>query len=113
MSELVSFLRARLDEDERTGLDAVRIRSDVYKERAVDPDHDVAAWDDHPAGVVIVGPERWLREVAIKRAILAAAVEDVDARGAEREWANYTLSELASVYVNHPDYRPEWAPDLL
>lgn len=113
MSELVSFLRARLDEDERTGLDAVRIRSAVYTDRVVDPDDHVAAWDDHPAGVVIVGPERWLREVAIKRAILAAAVEDVDARGAEREWANYTLSELASVYVSHPDYRPEWAPDLL
>lgn len=112
MSELVEFLRARLDEDEKTGLDAVRIRSNAYKEGAVEPDNDVVAWEDHPTGVVLVGPERWLCEVAIKRAILAAAVEDVDARGAEREWAHYTLSELASVYASHPDYRPEWAPDM-
>ena len=114
MSDLVEFLRARLDEDEAVAREAVKIRERVYQGR-FESDLTFEAWDDHPAGTVIVGPERVLREVEAKRALILAELSHVD------DWeANYcytchdvpqrcpTLRTLAAVYADHPDYRDEW-----
>ncbi|GAA2008246.1 DUF6221 family protein [Nocardioides kribbensis] len=58
-------------------------------------------------------PARVLAEVAAKRAIVEGAVNyspELE-HGDNGEWAlEMTLQALASVYVDHPDYRDEWKP---
>lgn len=94
MSDLVEFLRARLDED-RT-------------------------WADNPE--CIEDPARVLREVEAKRELIklcAAPLVEVTCPGdTERRfvpgegppWAAPALRMLAMPYADHPDYRNEWAP---
>jgi hypothetical protein len=57
-------------------------------------------------------PERWMREVGAKRAILQAAAEyspELE-HGDNGEWAlNLAVRTLASVWSDHPDYRTEWS----
>jgi len=99
MSDLVEFLKARLDEDERAAR-KTKGRGMTVSLPAFMVDH-MTRWD----------PARVLREVAAKRRILelgiccACAVEKqpCDHRDA-------TLRLLAFPYSTHPDYRQEWRP---
>jgi hypothetical protein len=81
VSDLVEFLQARLD-----GI-----------EQAV----HIARQD----------PERVLREVAADRALLAAYLNPDPQQGPEYGFGLYlALMFRASVWRDHPDYDPEWAP---
>ena len=123
MSSIVEFLRARLDEDEAQAREAVTIRQRTYSHQpwVNDPDHELKAWDDHPAGVVLLGPERLLAEVAAKRQVLDVHEPEPGAGCLVCDHdCNFgyvygdgtgctTIRALASVYADHPDYDPEWA----
>jgi hypothetical protein len=94
MDDLIAFLRARLDDDE------------------MDVDMMVATSSD-----------RWLAEVAAKRAIVELILTEVDSMEEQlrqefgtsddpvRDWvSDRLLRHLAAVYADHPDYRAEWRP---
>ncbi|MGS2641696.1 DUF6221 family protein [Streptosporangium sp. G12] len=113
MSELVEFLRARLDEDEQIAQDWQRarlIQVDQYhnnptknhvrpfRERVTD-----AQRAKHRYGFRF-DPDRALREVEAKRHILGRWSRSADLGG------QYTLRCLALPYDDHPDYRQEWRP---
>jgi hypothetical protein len=94
VSDLVTFLNAQLDAEEKWWAS----------------EHDRTGVKD-----------RALREIAAKRAILAryedclARQEDDDyptvtARDQAREYEDFVLPNLTAVYSNRPGYDPEWNP---
>lgn len=102
MSDLVAFLRARLDEDERaaSGADGASWYFDHIDDSA-GPFHERFT------------PARVLRDVEAKRRIMAECrpsgggswdIELLDALGA------VVLVYLALPYADHEDYREEWRP---
>lgn len=132
MDELVEFLRARLAEDERAARAATPGPWIAHK--YIDYDCDFEATIGTGAGVHeqtnIVGhgyegggvqklddarfiarhdPARVLREVEAKRRLVdryAWLREHGDTGGAA-----WVLPLLAAAYADHPDFRPEWAPE--
>ena len=127
MSDLVTFLEARLAEDEATvsEIHQPRVCGSVDRDGEFDPD-PIWCSCDYPARV--------LREVAARRHILdlfmstAALVEHPpvmseghpyagkisaqDYFDARRELAvlRPVVVALAAIYSDHPDYRQEWKP---
>jgi hypothetical protein len=103
MSDLVAFLRARLDEDEQAARDG-----------------DDACWhidycdDEGKRYHERFDPARVLREVEAKRRILdehGSGSDSCDAHDASmRSIPCDTLLLLALPYADHPDYREEWRP---
>lgn len=98
MSDIVEFLRARLDEDEAA---AAHMDCPCAQDAALAPDC----------------PERVQREAAAKRAILAIheyewlGPDDAAWKGCPldvEEWPCRTVRVLAAVYSDHPDYDPKW-----
>lgn len=127
MSEdLVQFLRARLDEDERMARLALDQTGDnwraYYKQIVAtnprfgeDPaDATTSEVADH---IARHDPTRVHAEVEAKRRIVAL---HCDARGGDPSCSSLdypekaedceTLRLLALPYADHPDYRPEWRP---
>ena len=122
--DLAAFLAARLDEDEAQPWavhDVTKCDALLYEEDMGAAAHEHVCDCEYPARV--------LREVAAKRAILAAYEEAAEhpydlPQGIhegrddwERERDDSVLGELedvarhiAAVYSDHPDYRQEWAP---
>lgn len=103
MADLIEFLRNRLDEDREA---AAR-----------------TGGDRTPPG----GAGRLLREAEAKQRLLTVHVPDALALhgrtcaecrvpepgfeyGVPSPFPCRTLTALATVYADHPDYRPEWAP---
>ena len=126
MSDLVKFLRARLDEDEQVALaatsgpwewvgdiearEATLCRTSSQLDVSVDV---IYAHGEHTIGYIVVKPtdathiERWdparvLAEVEAKRRILAMHAPT------QTDWP--LLRVIALPYAAHPDYRDEWAP---
>lgn len=120
---LTEFLTARLDEDEAWA----RGQQEARRAQAL------AARSAFGVSHLVVGdrlnPARALAEVAAKRAIVAlhepfepygglgwkcetcAENSEADYDGSPMiEWPCMTVRYLASVYVDHPDYRDEWKP---
>jgi len=107
-NELVEFLRARLDEDERTTRDTGRV---TWPSGTMRPSEE--------AFLSRFNDKRILAEVDAKRAVLAVHRDDGDGYcvgcgfTADEE-RNYrvdecpTLLALARPYADHPDYRQEW-----
>lgn len=85
MSDIVEFLRARLDEDER--------EARVCLNRWIEGHGTRRRWD------------RQLREVEAKRRMVVG--HPCDDCGAVNDPC-LTLLYLASVYSDHPDYDPSW-----
>jgi hypothetical protein len=126
MSDLAGFLSARLDEDYEAARLVVSVKDQAARKRGKpaprwvpSPEGDGGIWD--AAGIRRVGfvwererdhiirhdPERVLREVELKRSLLAAT----DYGGAEMGDAHDAiLRHLAAVYDDHPEYRSEWRP---
>lgn len=123
MDDLVQFLRARLDEDEQ----AARRAGDSFRQIgetgvivATEGDRAEecasANWAGIAEHIVRHDPARVLAEVEAKRELLA----DYERFVAERRrmmggWDSYpepspVLTAFATVYADHPDYRPEWRP---
>jgi len=129
--DLAKFLAARLDDDE----DYARTMTKVGERNAADatPDDvdaasavmvtlaanfmakpEVVALMDRYAEDGTLPPnnlERVLRDVAAKRAILAAYSASVRSFGEGLSVSHRRLVQaLAAVYSDHPDYRQEWKP---
>ncbi|MBV6697453.1 hypothetical protein KV557_09985 [Kitasatospora aureofaciens] len=130
-ADLVTFLRARLDEDERAAVDTLTPAANIGRFRGkpvqrwqvtlngrglIDADGGRSrARDVYPAEAQHVArhdPARVLAEVDAKRRIIDECEGAVnhDSRGM-LSMADSILSLLALPYRDHPDYRPEWAPD--
>jgi hypothetical protein len=102
MDDLIAFIKARLDEDEANGRHALALWPSTH-------------FTIDPGSLVIVefhrrhDPDRDLREIAAKRAILAM---DDDSEGYAYSVAvSRAIVHLAAAWSDHPDYRAEWAPD--
>lgn len=128
MDDLVSFLRARLGEDEaaaRKAADAAR--TDVWIDGAEGSVHGVGG-DMHLRGAVLsiddIGPHiaRWdparvLAEVKAKQRLLvhiegliSYATSPNYAHTGIEAWANAALNMLALPYADHAECRDEWRP---
>ena len=123
MTDIVEFLRARLDEDEATAR-AVEPLGHNFDMGGNRQDEKIAAVrisyaseDGYPRSrgdrnatehLQRHDPARVLREVEAKRHLLECAEDDLDAGGAEGNWAEIVIETLAAVYADHPDYRDEW-----
>jgi hypothetical protein len=93
MTDLIEFLRARLDEDERCWRDMQGAGEQGY-------------WDFMLAEV---DAKRRILEYA-EQAIAGAAVDDHDPQrtAPAAEYELYVLPALALPHADHPDYRDEW-----
>lgn len=124
MDDLVAFLKARLDEDERAPTPGREALDDLrFELKRGEPywQHLASRVEDGLDIQTVAWEARVRREVAAKRAILAryedclARMEDPDysaatARDQAREYEDFVLPNLAVPYANHPDYQQEWKP---
>ncbi|CAM5264052.1 DUF6221 family protein [Streptomyces badius] len=111
---LVAFLKARLDDDERTARACAgdgTWTGEGLEFYAPDLSGDVRA---HAARH---DPARTLREVEAKRRILRAHAKWCEGRCEAKypeggfDAAHYwSIKALATVYADHPDYQQEWRP---
>lgn len=118
MDDLIAFVNARLDEDEAAAKAARGVEWDWrYVAQPFGERPSIA----HTVHIARHDPERVLREVAAKRAILAAYEQEgaqpihrpdpevltlIEARLDAYEDA---VLALAAIWSDHPDYRQEWA----
>lgn len=117
MDDLVAFLRARLDEDEARAKPLIA-EDDVYRWSDVHSDVEWFLAAGGPQAHEFALAAQVLREVAAKRAILdhhkpirhEGRTMCHSCLGAVLSWPCPTLQHLATVYSDHPDYRPEWKP---
>lgn len=130
MSDLMTFLRARLDEDERVAKDAscqhwvTNSEHNVYEVESNNPVAiDPWSGDLGADGVHIArhDPARVLAEVEAKRQIIAEferreswlnmrtlVGEARDLAVAMRDALSPVLRLLTLPYADHPEYQPEW-----
>lgn len=129
--DLVAFLRARLDEDERV---ARSTKQNGLSWQNFEMDGELR--DDRNAGTVASvipetrehiarhDPARVLREVEAKRRILDVHAPEPLSEYVRKSYCEVcqcyadgivegaypcaTVALLASMYSDHPDYRPEW-----
>jgi hypothetical protein len=119
MDDLLAFLRARLDEDERLAQRAEPV-FDAHSWKLDEVQHDY--YDELAPHIARQSPARTLREVEAMRRIIESYVtaqakadrlvgED-DTVEAGRAWRSGALLEvlrvLALPYADHEDYRKEW-----
>jgi hypothetical protein len=117
VTDLVTFLRARLDEDQAAatrGLDP----EDIPDAKA---DNVSALHDEYQFEKLVITKGRVLREVEAKRRILdryedaLARITDpaeslYAARAQVKEYEYWTLPALALPYSDHSDYEEGWRP---
>lgn len=112
MTDLVEFLRARLDEDERAARRSLDAPADALRYSDVDEWSESLAWR--------FTEDRVLREVEAKRRIVAtfAALDSHPNRltyaDMQQQWValRAVIAALAMPYADHPDYREEWNLNL-
>lgn len=92
--DIVEFLRARLDEDERDAKEAL-----AYQQEKQGTSY-VPHW--------LRSPTQMLREVEAQRRIVALWERS---EFCERVALDDVLDLLALPYAEHPDYQQEWAPE--
>ena len=130
MTDIVAFLKARLDEDEHAA-QLVRQPYRLYvsaegrlSEPRMDEDGNYVQWaegeDRMPNHItnwgLVFDPARVLREVEAKRRTVGryerlAAEMYTSAMDEDRAWTLLpALIDLASVYDGHPDYDESWRP---
>ena len=118
MTDLMAWLRAQMDADERPALAAAA--------RYVAPDGQ-AYWplpsvrarfrdadDGIRAGLELIAshdPARVLRQVAAMRAIVDACEYTLDYEDYGWPLARDVLRHLATMYADRDGYQPEWAPE--
>lgn len=131
--ELVQFLRNRLKDDEDYARNAFADHNDAgpdwYEQWSgalnIGEAEDLVLTNDSAVSRFMArhDPARVLREVEAKRRTLDDVLPTMQADelriagewgvGSDpvREASDDLLSLLALPYANHPEYRPEWAPD--
>lgn len=92
MSDVVAFVRARLDAD-RADADAMAV---------------VRFGGHHGTWVRLGGRKRALREAEVKRRIVDEMAPDLLYDNGGPSTARWTLGVLASVWATHPDFDPNW-----
>jgi hypothetical protein len=138
MTDLVEWLKAQLDDDERVAREAtpgpwhlahegqdLRLESSVQGAAVAEWTYVVrpwvpADWDDcdtrDPAHIARWDPARVLREVEAKRQIVEqhdwgnCCTGDSPVRASDPNWRCPTLRALASVYADRPGYDEAWRP---
>lgn len=140
MDDLTAFVTARLDEDEAAAIAAGDGAAESARWRTREHPSDSGIVRDGQGAVVIYDegvpsdedaahiarhdPDRALRDVAAKRAIVARhkplsgvggmycawCSDDTDTASLNWRWPCPDIRDLAAVYSGHPDYRQEWAP---
>ncbi|NKR75810.1 hypothetical protein GS492_25035 [Rhodococcus hoagii] len=125
--DIVTFLRARLDEDGEAARDAAgwdptgSVRdTGLWRREGInsvtDSSDRLVLYGDGPAPygaqaehIARHDPARVLREVEAKRRILdlAGEISRSGAEFAEQDYRTVTRA-LAAVYSDHPDYQPHW-----
>lgn len=124
MPDLVTFLGARIDEDEaaarQAGVGGWTSGSHEITECVVDgPDirlYDEGGHDEHQARhIVRWEPRRVIAECEAKRALVDEHRREHDPCDHAYDtslmgWLCITLRTLALPYADHPDYRDEWRP---
>jgi uncharacterized protein DUF6221 len=91
--DLVTFLRARLDEDE------ARTRDEPMDQwHTIECGYDICEYGYDCSCAV---PARVLREVETKRRIVERYADDSFPP---------EIFDIAAVYADHPDYDPDWKP---
>lgn len=120
MSDLVAFLRARIDEDERRAQGAnpnnASVRDAVFR--------SLSCYSGDVLFVTAMSPARLLAEVQAKRAIIAHA-EFVSNHGPAADYeraVDLTTGAAAALqdvlrwlvlpYSEHPDCHPSWLPPV-
>ena len=115
--DLIAFIDARLDEDERLAAGAIAdLKADMitwdslmqggWKSLGLVADDELFDYLDS------CNPERALREVEAKRLIVVHHDGPccVPGYGLGGEQPCLTLRYLAAAWCRHPDYRQEWKP---
>lgn len=118
---IIEFLEARLAEDRALVTKAMEPDWNGERPTFYGKGTEGAHRDDWGLSTFHVLPDRFLAEVAAKRAIIGEHRHSDDPEG----WrdcsecgevgkvadnpACWTLCQFASVYSDHPDYQPEWA----
>lgn len=122
MSDLVTWLRAQLDEDERVAQAALDLDREVYPPPRFSVRYEWARHTRHASGGWGVGyaagapsPAPVLRQVDAMRAIVRLHQPEPgqhpDFCGHDlREMPCPTLRALALPYADRPGYRDEWRP---
>ncbi len=108
MEDLIAFVRARLDEDERTARAASAAWDGEDDSRA--RDGLSAASRDHAHRQ---SPEHVLRQVAALSSlthVMAPIVRGEHNGRAMLGVAMYALYGIAALWSDHPDFREEWRP---
>ena len=115
VDDLVTWLRAQLDDDERVA----RAAADYSAERGYSfPTDDsgtynMLAWE-HEQHATRHDPARVLRQVERDRRLLDYLVA-LEGKALDGNWWNLDTDEpfklLALPYADRPGYRPEWKPD--
>ena len=95
MTDLVEFLRARLDEDEQAAQ-----RANAMADHAWASSSDEVIRTARGELGSFYDPARVLREVEVKREIV------------KLHGIVHTLRLLAMPYADHPDYQQEWEPEI-
>lgn len=104
VSDLVTWLRAQLDDDER------KVAAMEREQRRV---QTAPIFQGYPlgwlAGVdIFVSPKRWQAEVDAKRQLLDWAIVWLDRDCAP--WNETAIKMLALPYADRPGYLEEWRP---
>lgn len=125
MQDLITFLRARLDEvEQRATACFARDWRMPYEDLITDRDHPgfKAVADDsiifhvrhdrdaEAQHAVHNDPDFVLSDVAAKRAIVEEIQRVARAAGGRTTAQGSIVAQLAMPYADHPDYRPEWRP---
>lgn len=128
MSDVIAFLKARLDEEEE---EARAANTDEARRPWGDPDLTPVPQEEW--GAMICGylggpvgdycaawsPLRVLADIAAKREIIDAigSANDLDVRSWESDFeqglqslGRHVLRRLVQPYSSHPGYDPEWTP---
>jgi hypothetical protein len=121
VSDLVAFLTARLDEDERVARavpieewgshDGCRVHPAQEQDGFLAIGRIEAQFEEEAEHIARHDPARVLREVDAKRTCIAFLGHPDAPPGEGRYVAERVLWLLALAYSDHPDYREEWRPE--
>lgn len=122
MSDIVEFLRARLDEDEQAARAAFSgqadpeegwgaERSEWYRHTTITPHVGMIHESVQAEHIVRWNPARVLAEVEAKRRTLVRCEEEM-LSGIPRlvHFATQTVWEMVKPYADHPEYDEAWRP---
>jgi hypothetical protein len=118
MDDLAEFIAARLSEDEAM---AQAAQQDAVPVGELANQAGPCVTEAGYTHIARHDPARVLREVATKRRLIGRYRAALAARAADYDPPDYdpTLGALhgqmrdeAATWSDHPDYRPEWAPDM-